>query len=106
LFNAAQPRSPSVQITGQKRNENQSTGEIAFAFHPPPNPSALRRVKPALLKARTSRQRMAGEEVCRAHSAAALQLQLLHAQGSSPAGDDELGPVPFQDLPGLAFSRL
>jgi hypothetical protein len=39
LFNAAQPRSASVQITGQKRNENQSTGEIAFEFHPPPNPS-------------------------------------------------------------------
>jgi len=39
LFNAAQPGSASVQITGQKRNENQSTGEITFDFHPPPNPS-------------------------------------------------------------------
>jgi hypothetical protein len=37
LFNAAQPRSASVRITGQKRNQNQSTGEIAFDFHPPPN---------------------------------------------------------------------
>ena len=39
LFNAAQPGSASVRITGQQRNENQSTGEIAFDFHPPPNPS-------------------------------------------------------------------
>lgn len=30
LLNAAQPRSGSVQITGQKRNQNQSTGEIEF----------------------------------------------------------------------------
>jgi hypothetical protein len=39
LFNATQPGAASVQITGQKRNENQSTGEIAFEFHPAPNPS-------------------------------------------------------------------
>jgi hypothetical protein len=39
LFNAALPGSALVRITGQKRNENQSTGEIAFDFHPPPNPS-------------------------------------------------------------------
>jgi hypothetical protein len=39
LFNAAQPGSAAVRITGQKRNENQSTGEIAFDFHPPPNRS-------------------------------------------------------------------
>jgi len=39
LFNAAQPRSASVQITRQKRNENQSTGDIVFEFRPPPNPS-------------------------------------------------------------------
>ncbi|HXP62342.1 MAG TPA: hypothetical protein VN829_17730 [Dongiaceae bacterium] len=39
LFNAAQPRSASVRITGQRRNQDQSTGEIAFDFHPPPNPS-------------------------------------------------------------------
>ena len=38
-FNAAQPESASVQIVGQQRNENQSTGEIAFDFHPLPNPS-------------------------------------------------------------------
>lgn len=30
LFNAAQPRSASVRITAQKRNENQSSGEIDF----------------------------------------------------------------------------
>jgi len=39
LLNAARPESASVQIAGQKRNENQSGGEIAFEFHPPPNPS-------------------------------------------------------------------
>jgi hypothetical protein len=32
LFNAAQPRSGSVQITAQKRNEHQSTGEIDFTI--------------------------------------------------------------------------
>ncbi len=30
LFNAAQPKSASIQITGQKRNKDQSTGEIEF----------------------------------------------------------------------------
>jgi hypothetical protein len=35
LFNAARPASASIQITGQKRNENQSTGEITFEYHPP-----------------------------------------------------------------------
>ena len=39
LFNAAQPKSASVHITAQKRNENQSTGEITFSLHPPRNPS-------------------------------------------------------------------
>lgn len=39
LFNAARPDSASVEIAEQKRNENQSRGEIAFVFHPPPNPS-------------------------------------------------------------------
>jgi hypothetical protein len=34
--NAAQPKSGLIQITGQKRNENQSTGEIAFTSHPLP----------------------------------------------------------------------
>jgi hypothetical protein len=33
LFNAAQPKSGSIQITRQKRNENQSVGEIEFTFH-------------------------------------------------------------------------
>jgi hypothetical protein len=37
LFNAAKPESASIQITSQKRNENQSTGEIAFDFQPPRN---------------------------------------------------------------------
>ncbi len=39
LFNAARPRTESVRIARQKRNQNQSTGEIVFDFHPPPNPS-------------------------------------------------------------------
>jgi hypothetical protein len=34
LINASQPRFATVQITRQKRNENQSTGEIEFIFHP------------------------------------------------------------------------
>jgi hypothetical protein len=34
LINAAQPRFATVQITRQKRNENQSVGEIEFTFHP------------------------------------------------------------------------
>jgi hypothetical protein len=34
LINAAQPRSATVRITTQKRNDNQSTGEIEFTFHP------------------------------------------------------------------------
>jgi hypothetical protein len=34
LINAAQPRFATVQITRQKRNENQSAGEIEFTFHP------------------------------------------------------------------------
>ena len=32
LFNAAQPKSGSVQISSQKRNRDQSTGEIEFAI--------------------------------------------------------------------------
>jgi hypothetical protein len=35
LFNAAKPESATIQISGQKRNQNQSVGEIAFDFHPP-----------------------------------------------------------------------
>ena len=34
LFNAAQPSSATIEITGQKRNQNQSAGEIEFIFHP------------------------------------------------------------------------
>jgi hypothetical protein len=34
LINAARPRVGSIQITKQKRNDNQSTGEIQFTFHP------------------------------------------------------------------------
>jgi hypothetical protein len=34
LINAARPRFATVQITRQKRNENQSAGEIEFTFHP------------------------------------------------------------------------
>ena len=34
LINAAQPRLATIQITGQKRNDNQSVGEIEFTFHP------------------------------------------------------------------------
>ncbi len=34
LINAAQPRFATVQITRQKRNENQSAGEIEFTFYP------------------------------------------------------------------------
>ena len=35
LVNAALPRSDSVQVTRQKRNADQSVGEIEFTFHPP-----------------------------------------------------------------------
>jgi hypothetical protein len=34
LINAAQPRFATVEITRQKRNDNQSVGEIEFTFHP------------------------------------------------------------------------
>ena len=34
LVNASQPRFATVQITRQKRNENQSAGEIEFTFNP------------------------------------------------------------------------
>jgi hypothetical protein len=36
LINAARPRSDTVQINSQKRNDNQSTGEIEYTFHPQP----------------------------------------------------------------------
>ena len=34
LINAAQPMFATVRITRQKRNQNQSAGEIEFTFHP------------------------------------------------------------------------
>ena len=37
LINAVQPRLATVQITRQKRNANQSVGEIEFTFHPLPS---------------------------------------------------------------------
>jgi hypothetical protein len=37
LFNAAQPKFATVRIIGQKRSENQSTGEIEFTFRPTAN---------------------------------------------------------------------
>ncbi|MEO5912891.1 MAG: hypothetical protein ABIS50_01575 [Luteolibacter sp.] len=36
LFNAALPKSKPVEIIRQKRNRNQSTGEIEFTYQPPP----------------------------------------------------------------------
>lgn len=39
LLNAARPNSPSVWITRQTRNDNQSAGAIEFTFHPRPNAS-------------------------------------------------------------------
>jgi hypothetical protein len=38
LINAAKPRSGSIQIIRQTRNQTQSTGEIEFAYHPPASP--------------------------------------------------------------------
>ena len=37
LINAVQPRLATIQITRQKRNDNQSVGEIEFTFHPLPS---------------------------------------------------------------------
>ena len=39
LFNAARPRSASIQIARQNRNANQSTGEIEFAYDAPSHSS-------------------------------------------------------------------
>jgi hypothetical protein len=39
LFNAARPRSGSVHITRQTRNDNQSVGDTAFTVDGPPKPS-------------------------------------------------------------------
>jgi hypothetical protein len=44
LFNAAQPRSGAVQIISQKRNDNQSVGEIEFSFSSPPGSSRAGRI--------------------------------------------------------------
>jgi hypothetical protein len=33
LLNASQPKSKAIQVTSQRRNENQSVGEIQFAYH-------------------------------------------------------------------------
>ena len=37
LVNAARPKSDLIQITGQKRNETQSSGEVDFNLSAPPN---------------------------------------------------------------------
>lgn len=34
LINAAQPQTGAIQVTSQKRTENQAAGEIEFTFHP------------------------------------------------------------------------
>jgi len=41
LFNAARPASDSVRITRQKRNDDQSTGEIEFTFEAPATSSRV-----------------------------------------------------------------
>jgi len=41
LVNAVRPRLATVQITSQKRNKNQSVGEIEFTFHPLPSTGLL-----------------------------------------------------------------
>lgn len=40
LFNAGKPRSERVRIVAQKRNENQSRGEIEFTYSPAPGRTA------------------------------------------------------------------
>jgi len=44
LFNAAQPKSGEIQIISQKRNDNQSVGEIEFSFSSPPSSSRVGRI--------------------------------------------------------------
>lgn len=39
LFNAAKPKSGLIEITSQKRNQNQSAGEIGFTLNPPSSAS-------------------------------------------------------------------
>ena len=46
LINAAQPRFATVQIIRQKRNENQSAGEIEFAYHPSRPETAVSGARP------------------------------------------------------------
>jgi hypothetical protein len=48
LFNAALPKSDSVRIARQERNENQSSGQVEFTFDPPTNGSRAGRVVAAL----------------------------------------------------------
>jgi hypothetical protein len=45
LLNAARPESGWIRIHSQKRNENQSTGEIEFEFHPPAVSSNLKQIR-------------------------------------------------------------
>jgi len=42
LFDATPPKAGSIAVTAQKRNENQSIGEIDFTFQPPPASSHVR----------------------------------------------------------------
>jgi hypothetical protein len=37
LINAARPRLATIQVTGQKRNHNQSVGQIEYTLGPPPS---------------------------------------------------------------------
>ncbi len=46
LINAVQPRVPTVHITRQKRNQDQSTGEIEFTFDPSRPKIAQSRARP------------------------------------------------------------
>jgi len=38
LINAAQPKTRTIQLTSQKRTDNQGAGEIEFTFHPSERP--------------------------------------------------------------------
>jgi hypothetical protein len=39
LINAGQPKTRAIQITSQKRTDNQQAGEIEFTFHPSERPA-------------------------------------------------------------------
>ena len=60
LINAAQPRSGTIQITRQKRNDNQSAGEIEFTFHP---------LRPKVAESGARGLKMDGEKISRTISA-------------------------------------